>query len=87
MTAAHSIVNIMKKTGHAAEMVNPITREKVTSVGSLFVDDANLMVYGDRKKYDYTKKLYVKVKATAKAWAYLLQATGGALKPVKRFSG
>ena len=79
------IVNVMKKTGHASDMINPISGEKVNSLGSLFVDDANLMVYGDRKKFKTTGDLYRKVRATAKAWAYLLRATGGSLKPVKCF--
>ena len=50
-----------------------------------FVDDANLMVWGDRHKYKTTKELSGKVRNTAKAWACLLRATGGALKPIKCF--
>ena len=46
-----------EKTGHTTEVVNPITGEKVTSIGSLFVDDANLIIYGDRKKYKSTGEL------------------------------
>ena len=42
-------------------------------------------VYGDRRKYKSAGALYVKVKATTKAWALLLRATGGALKPIKCF--
>ena len=75
----------MKKTGHVADIRNPITGAIIKSVGSLFVDDANIFVYGDRRKYKSAGALYVKVKATAKAWALLLRATGGALKPIKCF--
>ena len=61
----------------------PHHKRKNASVGSLYVDDANLVVWGDRKEYKDVGKLYKKVKATSKAWACLLIATGGALKPVK----
>ena len=79
------IVNVMKKTGHVAEIRNPITGDEIKSVGSLFVDDANIFVYGDRKKYRSAEELHDKVNATGKALVYLLRATGGALKPVKCF--
>ena len=51
MQLSSVIVNVMKKTGHVAEMKNPITGATMKSVGSLFVDDANIFVYGDRKRY------------------------------------
>ena len=85
MQLSSVIVNVIKKTGHSAEMINPITEETVTTTGSLFVDDANLIVWGDRHNYKTTKELRGKVRSTAKAWACLLRATGGALKPIKCF--
>ena len=85
MQLSSVIVNVMKRIGYASVMTNPVTGEKMKSLGSLFVDDANLMVYGDRKRFKSTEELYLKVRATAKAWAYLLRATGGSLKPVKCF--
>ena len=85
MQLSSIIVNVMKRIGYASVMINPITGEKVKSLGSLFVGDANLMVYGDRKRFKSTTDLYLKVRAAAKAWAYLLRATGGSLKPVKCF--
>ena len=51
MQLSSLIVNVMKKTGHVAELKNPISGTLVKSVGSLFVDDANIFVYGDRKRY------------------------------------
>ena len=45
MQLSSVIVNIMKKTGHAADIRHPITGAIVRSVGSLFVDDANIFVY------------------------------------------
>ena len=83
MQLSSLIVNVMKKTGHVAELKNPISGTLVKSVGSLFVDDANIFVYGDRKRYKSASKLCVKVRETTKAWACLLRATGGALKPIK----
>ena len=85
MQLSSVIVNIMKKTGHVADVKNPITGDILKSVGSLFVDDANIFVYGDRRRYKSAGALYVKVKETTKAWALLLRATGGALKPIKCF--
>ena len=52
MQLSSLIVNVMKKTGHVAELKNPISGTLVKSVGSLFVDDANIFVYGDRKDSD-----------------------------------
>ena len=45
MQLSSLIVNIMKKIGHVADVRNPITGEIIKSVGSLFVDDANIFVY------------------------------------------
>ena len=50
MQLSSLIVNVMKKTGHVAEIRNPITGAMIKSVGSLFVDDSNIFVYGDRKR-------------------------------------
>ena len=58
MQLSSVIVNVMKRTGHASDMINPITGEKVNLLGSLFVDDANLIVYGDRKRFKSTGDLY-----------------------------
>ena len=49
MQLSSLIVNVMKKTGHVAELKNSISGTLIKSVSSLFVDDANIFVYGDRK--------------------------------------
>ena len=80
MQLSSVIVNIMKKTGHAADIRHPITGAIVRSVGSLFVDDANIFVYGDRRRYKSAGALYVKVKATAKACALLFEGYGRSIE-------
>ena len=77
------IFNILRKVGYGAQFENPITHEEVVSVGSAFVDDANMYVFG--KHLDTVSKLYAEAVEHVSAWATMLLVTGGCVKVRKSY--
>ena len=75
--------NILRKERMCAEVENPITHEKTSSVGCAFVDDATMYVY--KKELDTAEKVYKEAEEHMSAWATLLRVTGGCPKSKKIF--
>ena len=59
----------------------PITQEFLQCIGSLFVDDTNLIVIGDEK--EELEDIRVRQQKSLTCWENVLQFTGGALKSSK----
>ena len=67
------IFNILRKVGYGAQFEHPMTHEKVVSVGSAFVDDANMYIFG--KHLDTIAKVYAEAEEHISAWATMLLVT------------
>ena len=77
------IVNILRKLGNGARMLDPITRKLIHSVGAMFVDDTDLYCWVESMRS--AEELYETIQEETKMWSELLLATGGCLKPEKCF--
>ena len=77
------LVNVFKQLELGALVVDPITRELIHSMGTLFVDDTDLYTWKDGLLDPGELWLQTQVELTQ--WCTLLNATGGALKPEKCF--
>ena len=64
-------------------MENPITREKIETVGSVYVDDANL--YSGGSLGDTLRDVMAAATKQCRAWATLLKISGGCAKAKKSF--
>ena len=67
----------------SATLENPITREKIETVGSVYVDDANL--YSGGSLGDNLTEVMDKATKQCRAWATLLKISGGCAKAKKSF--
>ena len=77
------MINILKNLGLYSEFEHPITREKAPSVGTAFVDDANM--YSGGSVGDSLDEVHEKASIHVKAWAALLKVSGGCAKTKKSF--
>jgi hypothetical protein len=77
------LVNVFKQLELGALVVDPIMRESIHSMGTLFMDDTNLYTWKDGLLNPGELWLQTQVELTQ--WCTLLNATGGALKPEKCF--
>ncbi len=62
----------------------PITKRPLHLVGTLFVDDTDL-VHLDTNKVETIAEAHAAMQDSIHSWGRILIATGGALKPVKMF--
>ena len=72
-----------KKLGLRSKFEHPITREKAPSVGTAFVDDANM--YSGGSVGDSLEDVKKQASMHVKAWAVLLKVSGGCAKAKKSF--
>ena len=77
------MINIIKRLGLWSEFEHPITREKAPSVGTAFVDDANM--YSGGSVGDSLEDVKEQASTHVKAWAVLLKVSGGCAKANKSF--
>ena len=77
------MINILRQCGLCSMIENPIMREKTETVGSVFVDDANL--YSGGSVGDSMQDVVKAVAEQARAWASLLKTSGGCAKAKKSF--
>ena len=77
------MINILRKCGLCSQVENLITREKVETVGSVYVDDANMYSGGN---IGSTVEEVVEARSKqGHAWASLLKISGGCAKAKKSF--
>jgi hypothetical protein len=77
------LVNVFKQLELEALVVDPLTRESIHSMGTLFVDNTDLYTWKDGLLDPGQLWLQTQVELTQ--WSNLLNTTGGALKPKKCF--
>ena len=77
------MINLLRKCGLCSALENPITREKTETVGSVYVDDANM--YSGGSVGDSVQDVVKEVKKQGLAWAALLKISGGCAKAKKSF--
>jgi len=77
------MINLLRKCGLCSTLENPITRERTETVGSVYVDDANL--YSGGSVGDSLQDVVDAVKKQGHAWASLLKISGGCAKAKKSF--
>ena len=75
--------NVIKNTGLGAVIKIPITHDKTHSLGSAFVDDTHMYVFG--KWGDTASDIYNIAVEQVTAWTKLLRVLGGCAKAVKTF--
>ncbi len=76
-------VNILRKQGLGATLLDPITKEFIHSTGCLFVDDTDL--YAFTTKLQSALEVFYAAQTTLSLWSSLLSATGGTIKTEKSF--
>ena len=77
------IVQAYKRQGLALVVADPITGEKIESVGCMFVNDTNL--YCMHPVLLSVALVVLQAQACMSLWSELLSATGGAIKGPKSF--
>ena len=77
------LVNVFKELELGALVADPITRESIQSMGTLFVDDTDLYTWKDGLLDP--GELWLQTQVELNQLRNLLNATGGALKPQKCF--
>jgi hypothetical protein len=77
------MVSVFKQLNLGAMVKDPITAKIVHSMGAMFVDDVDLYTW--REDILDPGELWCQVQIDLEHWSYLLNATGGALKPEKCF--
>ena len=75
--------NVMKNTGLGAVVENPVSHDTTHSLGSAFVDDTNMYVFG--KWGETASDIYSSAVEQVTAWKKLLRVSGGSAKAVKSF--
>jgi hypothetical protein len=76
------LVSLLYHRGHASEIRSAIANELVTMVGLLFVDDTDLIAFGNDAD-TVPMELITSLQAAIHTWQAGLFTTGGALKPEK----
>ena len=77
------LVNVYKQLDLGTDLHDPITDERIHSMGAMYVDDLDMYTWKDA----ITDPLELTIQAQKEVtqWSLLLNATGGALKPEKCF--
>ena len=76
-------VNVMKRKGCGAKIMDPLTGFIIESLGGFFVDDADLFTW--QEEFETSVQVWRKMQQDATDWGKTLKASGGALKPPKWF--
>ena len=71
----------MKEEGHVSEVKSPISGITLVLVGFLFVDDTDLVIFGNKK--DSATAVHDRLQKAIDCWNGVLRVSGGALKPEK----
>jgi hypothetical protein len=80
------MVNVYKQMGIGSFITDPISQERIHTMGGLFVDDADLYTSDDTPSANGNPmELWLRTQGNLDQWHNLLIATGGALKPEKCF--
>jgi hypothetical protein len=77
------MVNVYKQLGLGTDLHDPITDERIHSMGAMYVDDLDMYTWKDEITDPFELMLQAQQEVTQ--WSLLLNATGGALKPEKCF--
>jgi hypothetical protein len=77
------LVNVFEQLNLGVLIQDPITAEVIHSMGALFVDGTDLYTW--REDISDPGELWCQAQVDLEHWSCLLNATGGALKPEKRF--
>jgi len=77
------LVNVYKQLGLGTDLHNPITDDRIHSMGAMYVDDLDLYTWKDAITDPFELMLQAQREVTQ--WSLLLNATRGALKPEKCF--
>ena len=75
------LVLLMKEEGHMSEVKSPISGITLVLVGFLFVDDTNLVIFGNKK--DPAIAVHDRLQKAIYCWNGVLRISGGALKSEK----
>jgi len=76
------IVNAYKRLGHGARITTSLVKRLVHLCAVMYVDDTDLLHWA-KIHTTTTRELIREVQRATNEWAFLVQATGGALKPPK----
>jgi hypothetical protein len=76
------MINAHKWKGHGTHLVYLITKMPMHLVGTLFMDDTDL-VHLDMNKVETVVEAHTALQESIHNWGRILIATGGALKPAK----
>ena len=77
------LVNVYKQLSLGTDLYNPVTDDRIHSMGAMFVDNLDLFTWKEDITDPYELMLQAQKEITQ--WSLLLNATGGALKPEKCF--
>ena len=69
------------RQGFGSEMLSPLSGTLISFIGTLFVDDTDLVVYLPELKD--SASVFREMQESVSEWGHLLCSTGGALKPEK----
>jgi hypothetical protein len=78
------MINARKRKVHGNHLVCPITKKPMHLVGTIFMDDTDL-VHLDMNKVETLEEVHMALQESIHNWGCILIATGGALKPAKCF--
>jgi len=76
------IVNAYRRLGHGAQITTSLVRRLVQLCAVMYVDDTDLLHWAGSPTTT-TRELILEVQRATNEWGLLVQATGGALKPIK----
>jgi hypothetical protein len=77
------LVNVYKQLSLGTDLHDPITNDRIHSMGTMFIDDLDLFTW--KHAITDTFELTLQAQQEVTQWSLLLYATGGALKPEKCF--
>ena len=77
------LVNVYKQLGLGTDLHDPITDERIHSMGAMYVVDLDMYTWKDT--ITDPVELMIQAQQEVTQWSLLLNATGGALKPEKCF--
>ncbi len=75
------LMHCYARCGHGAAFETPISKVKMETFGTIYVDDADLFTYAASLKTG--QEVFEEMQASTYAWCALLNSTGGAAKPEK----
>jgi hypothetical protein len=74
----------LKKKGHGAKFLCPITQLQHHLLAILYINDTNLL-HINLTKHESVDEVHLAIQESVNSWGNLLIATGGALQPAKCF--